>query len=60
MKSLTLTDADIEGENERRAPLFAITWFFAITLKNYKLFIEVKLIINNVPLTYVYPNTINK
>ena len=51
MKSLTLTDADIEGENERRAHLFAITWFFAITLKNYKLFIEVKLIINNVPLT---------
>ena len=39
-------------------PFFAITCFFAITLKNYKLLIKVKLIINNAPLTYVYPNTV--
>ena len=38
--------------------LFAITSFFAITLKNYKLLIKIKLIINNEPSTYVYPNTI--
>ena len=31
---------------------------FAITLKNYKLLFEVELILNNVPVTYVYPNTI--
>ena len=32
--------------------------FFVITLKNYKLLFEVELIINNAPLTYVQPNTI--
>ena len=32
--------------------------FFAVTLKNYKLLFEVELIINNAPLTYVYPNSI--
>ena len=35
-----------------------LSLFFAVTLKNYKLLFEVKLIINNAPLTYVYPNTI--
>ena len=37
---------------------FAITCFLAITLKNYKVLFEAELIINNAPLTYVYPNTI--
>ena len=32
--------------------------FFAITLKNNRLLFEDELIINNAPLTYVYPNTI--
>ena len=45
-----------------RPPFFATTcyfFFFAITLKNYKQYLfEVELIINNKPLTYVYPNTI--
>ena len=34
--------------------------FFAITSKNYKLLIKVKLIINDALLKYVYPNTIIK
>ena len=37
---------------------FAITCFIAITYKNYKVLFEAELIINNAPLTYVYPNTI--
>ena len=40
------------------ALFFCNNLFFVITLKNYKLCYEVKLIINNAPLTYVYPNTI--
>ena len=51
---------DLEGARGARAAFFAITFFvfFAITLKNYKLLIEVKLIINNAPLTYAYPKSI--
>ena len=45
---------EFRGEREGRTPslLFAITCFFAITLKNNKL------IINNAAVPYVYPNTI--
>ena len=39
--------------------IFAITCFFTIVLKNYKIeFFKVELIINNAPLICVYPNTI--
>ena len=48
------------GGGRGRAPplFFAITCFFAITLKNYKQSYLKELIINNAPLIYVYPNTI--
>ena len=38
-------------------PIFCNHFIFAMALINYVLFV-VKLIINNAPLTYVYPNTI--
>ena len=37
---------------------FFFFFFFAITMKNNRLLFEDELIINNAPLTYVYPNII--
>ena len=34
----------------------SLVFFFAITLRNNKLLFEVELILNNAPLTHVYPN----
>ena len=48
----------LEAGGDASSLFFAITCFFAVILKNYKLLFEVRLIINNAPLTYVYPNTI--
>ena len=43
----------------RASPFFTITCFFCDRFEELQtVFIEVKLIINNAPLTYVYPNTI--
>ena len=50
MLSRLYAKADFRGS--RAFPIFEIT------LKNYKLLFEAELIINNAPLTYVYPNTI--
>ena len=49
--------ADLRGRRGRVPSLFFAVTFSAITLINYVLF-EVKLIIKNTPLTYIYPNTI--
>ena len=51
-------EADLEGA--RRAPplFFAITFFCDHFEELQTILIEVKLIFNNIPLTYVYPNTI--
>ena len=48
----------LEAGGDTSSLFFAISCFFAIILKNYKLLFEVGLIINSTPLTYVYPNTI--
>ena len=43
----------------RASPFFTITCFFCDRFEELQtVFIEVKLIINNAPLTYVYPNTL--
>ena len=51
-------EADLEGA--RRVPplFFAITFFCDHFEELQTILIEVKLIFNNIPLTYVYPNTI--
>ena len=55
-------EADLRGGTRelRALPIFCNhLFFFAITLKNYKnVLFEVKLILNNAPLTYAYPDTI--
>ena len=50
----------IQGEAWGHAPsqFFVVTCFYTITLKNYELLFEVKLIINNALLAHVYPDTI--
>ena len=60
-KSSDGTEADLGGGARGARPscfLQSSVFFFAITLKNYKLLFEVELIINNASLTYAYPNTI--
>ena len=39
-------------------PIFCNNLLFSITLKKYKLLFEAQLTINNAPLTYIYPNTL--
>ena len=48
---------DLEG-GTRGAPFFLITFFCDQSEELKTVLIKVKLIINNVPLIYVYPNTI--
>ena len=58
---LYLTEEDLEGSagGARAPPFFAITCFICNHFEELQtVIIEVKLIINNQPLTYVYPNTI--
>ena len=54
-----ITEADLEGGMGGCPLFFAITCFFCGHFEELQtVFIEVKLIINTAPLTYVYPNTI--
>ena len=49
----------MRARGARASPFFTITCFFCDRFEELQtVFIEVKLIINNAPLTYVYPNTI--
>ena len=53
------TEGDLEVGPARPQPLFCNHLFFCDYVEElHTVFIEFKLIINNVPLTYVYPNTI--
>ena len=56
----TIAETDLEGGAEEvGAPLFWNHLFFCDHFEELQTeFIEVKLIINNAPLAYVYPNTI--
>ena len=60
MSSLKKAEADSEGgARGRTRPFFAITCFFCSHFKKLQtVLFEVEMIINNAPLTYVYPNTI--
>ena len=54
-----LPGANLRGKHRgaRTLPIFCNhLFFFVITLTNNKLLFEVELILNNAPLTYVYPN----
>ena len=55
-RGYSIPEADLEGAQRARAPLLqSFVVFFEELLTD---FIEVKLIINNAPLTYIYLNTI--
>ena len=56
----TFSEADLEGGMGEVCPLFFCNHlFFCDDFEELQtVLIEVKLIINNAPLTYVYPNTI--
>ena len=54
-----ITETDLEGCEGVSAPLFFNHLFFCNNFEELQtVLIKVKLIINNAPLTYVYPNTI--
>ena len=56
---VTLSEADLEETWGARVPLFCNHLFFCDCFEELQtVLIKVKLIINNAPLTYVYPNTI--
>ena len=61
-KDLFKSEEDLEGGARGTPPFLAVTCFFVITLKSYKLLIEIKLIINNAPyirLPKYYQNIFN-
>ena len=57
---LDITEADLKGARGVHTPIFFCNHlFFCNHFEELQtVFIPVKLIINNAPLTYVYPNTV--